>query len=192
MTAEAETEQMERLLLRQHRSERLLATLAPFARVMVVSHVNPDPDALASMFGLKALLAHCQPDKEVVLTVDGMIARAENRVMVESIPIPLVPVETVPITPGTAVVMVDTQPHTGRRASEDARPHVVLDHHETGGSADRRPVPRHPPPHRGHQHDGDRLPARAERRRPAPAGDGAALRDRVGVLGLPPRGRPAR
>ena len=35
-----------------------------------------------------------------MLTVDGMIARAENRVMVESIPIPLVPVESVPITPG--------------------------------------------------------------------------------------------
>ena len=43
-------------LTRSSRSERLLATLAPFPRVMVVSHVNPDPDALASMFGLKALV----------------------------------------------------------------------------------------------------------------------------------------
>jgi nanoRNase/pAp phosphatase (c-di-AMP/oligoRNAs hydrolase) len=85
------------------------------------------------MLGLKTLLAHCQPKKEVVLTVDGMIARAENRVMVESIPIPLEPVEAVPLTPGTAVVMVDSQPYTGRRASEDARPQVVIDHHETGG-----------------------------------------------------------
>src|SRR3954470_19643818 len=100
--------------VRQQRSERFLATLAPFSRVVMVSHVNPDPDALASMLGLKALIEHCQPDKNVLLTVDGMIARAENRVMVESIPIPLVPVETVPLAPGTAVVMVDTQPHTGR------------------------------------------------------------------------------
>src|SRR3954447_1849652 len=130
MMADSETD---RLLLRQHRSERLLATLAPFSRVVMVSHVNPDPDALASMLGLKALIEHCQPDKDVVLTVDGMIARAENRVMVESIPIPLVPVETVPLAPGTAVVMVDTQPYTGRRASEAARPQVVIDHHETGG-----------------------------------------------------------
>jgi nanoRNase/pAp phosphatase (c-di-AMP/oligoRNAs hydrolase) len=133
MAAEVDIEQKDRLLLRQHRSERLLATLTPFARVMIVSHVNPDPDALASMLGLKALLAHCQPRKEVVLTVDGMIARAENRVMVESIPIPLEPVEAVPLTPATAVAMVDSQPHTGRRASEDVRPHVVIDHHETGG-----------------------------------------------------------
>jgi nanoRNase/pAp phosphatase (c-di-AMP/oligoRNAs hydrolase) len=133
MAAEVDIEQKDRLLLRQHRSERLLATLAPFSKVMLVSHVNPDPDALASMLGLKSLLAHCQPAKQVVLTVDGMIARAENRVMVESIPIPLEPVEGVPLTPSTAVVMVDSQPYTGRRASEAARPHVVIDHHETGG-----------------------------------------------------------
>jgi nanoRNase/pAp phosphatase (c-di-AMP/oligoRNAs hydrolase) len=35
--------------------------------------------------------------------------------------------------PDTAVVMVDTQPHTGRRYSEAAMPQVVIDHHETGG-----------------------------------------------------------
>jgi nanoRNase/pAp phosphatase (c-di-AMP/oligoRNAs hydrolase) len=53
--------------------------------------------------------------------------------MVDLIPIRLLPVETVHIDADTAVVMVDTQPHTGRRYSEAATPHVVLDHHETGG-----------------------------------------------------------
>ena len=123
----------EPLIARQHRSERLLATLAPFSRVVTVSHINPDPDALASMLGLQALIEHSQPGKPVILTVDGMIARAENRVMVESLSIPLVPVQEVEIDPKTAVVMVDTQPCTGRRASEDAMPQVVIDHHETGG-----------------------------------------------------------
>ena len=33
----------------------------------------------------------------------------------------------------TGVIMVDSQPHTGRRLSEAAAPHVVIDHHETGG-----------------------------------------------------------
>jgi nanoRNase/pAp phosphatase (c-di-AMP/oligoRNAs hydrolase) len=53
--------------------------------------------------------------------------------MVECLPIPLVPVMDAPIGPGTAVIMVDTQPHTGRRASEASMPQVVIDHHETGG-----------------------------------------------------------
>jgi nanoRNase/pAp phosphatase (c-di-AMP/oligoRNAs hydrolase) len=130
MTADDDPDQS---LARQQRSERLLATLAPFPRVVVVSHVNPDPDALASMLGLKALIDHCLPGASVTLTMDGMIARAENREMVELVPIPLVPVGSVVIDGGTAVVMVDSQPHTGRRASEAAVPRVVIDHHETGG-----------------------------------------------------------
>ncbi len=115
------------------RSERLLACLANFRRVVAVSHVNPDPDSLASMMGIKALVDNCLPGKPVILTVDGMIARSENRAMVDLIPIPLVPVETVDIGPESAVVMVDSQPYTGRRYSEAAMPQVVIDHHETGG-----------------------------------------------------------
>jgi len=130
MTAEIEPEA---ILARQQRSERLLATLAPFRKVVTVSHVNPDPDALASMLGLKALIEHCQPGKSVVLTYDGMIARAENQAMVDLIPVPVVPVADVPMDDATAVVMVDSQPHTGRRASESVVPQVVIDHHETGG-----------------------------------------------------------
>jgi nanoRNase/pAp phosphatase (c-di-AMP/oligoRNAs hydrolase) len=120
-------------LTRRIRSERLLSTLKAYARVVVVSHVNPDPDSLASMLGIKALVQGAWGAKPVILTMDGMIARLENRAMVDLIPIPLVPVESVNIDAGTAVVMVDTQPHTGRRFSEAAMPQVVIDHHETGG-----------------------------------------------------------
>jgi len=121
------------VLPRRHRSERLLATVAPFERVVLVSHLNPDPDALASMLGIQALLEHRFPDRPVVLTVDGMIARAENRSMVELLKIPLVPIASVIMSPETAIIMVDTQPRTGRRASEADTPHLVIDHHETGG-----------------------------------------------------------
>ncbi len=122
------------VLLRQHRSERFLTTLAPFRRVVLVSHINPDPDALASMLGLQALLQARQPNKPVILTVDGMIARAENRAMVELLDIPLVPVEQVVLGPDDALVMVDSQPGTGRHAAKVVRPVAVLDHHETGGT----------------------------------------------------------
>lgn len=118
------------------RSEQLLEVLRPYRSVALVSHVNPDPDALASMLGLEALLRHDRPDRPVTLTVDGMIARAENQAMVELLELDLVPVERVPMGPEVAVVMVDTQPHTGRRADESARPTAVLDHHETPGSLD--------------------------------------------------------
>jgi nanoRNase/pAp phosphatase (c-di-AMP/oligoRNAs hydrolase) len=131
MTADTETQP--HLLARQPRAERFLAALAPYQRVVVVSHVNPDPDALASMLGLKALIEHAQPGKPVTLTCDGMVARAENRAMVELVPIEVVPVENAAVDAQTAVVMVDSQPYTGRRASESATPVAVIDHHETGG-----------------------------------------------------------
>jgi nanoRNase/pAp phosphatase (c-di-AMP/oligoRNAs hydrolase) len=130
MMAESDAEPV---LLRQHRSERFLAAIAPYSRVVLVSHVNPDPDALASMLGLQTLVELRQPGKTVIMTVDGMIARAENRAMAELIPIPLTPIETVVFTPEDALVMVDSQPGTGRRASEAVTPTAVLDHHETGG-----------------------------------------------------------
>jgi nanoRNase/pAp phosphatase (c-di-AMP/oligoRNAs hydrolase) len=120
-------------VIRQPRSQQLLTAMRPFPYVVVVSHTNPDPDSLASMLGLKALFESSRPAQHVTLTVDGMIARAENRAMVELIPIPLVPVENVSFAPGTGVVMVDSQPRTGRRKSESAAPQVVIDHHETGG-----------------------------------------------------------
>ncbi|WP_165249946.1 DHH family phosphoesterase [Paludisphaera soli] len=121
---------------RRVRSDRLLSVLEPYARIVAVSHVNPDPDSLASMLGVRELVAKCQPGKPFIMTVDGMIARAENRAMVELIPIPLTPVKSVAIDRDTAVVMVDTQPHTGRRSSESATPTIVIDHHETGGDLD--------------------------------------------------------
>ncbi len=135
MTADPQTTETgpEPEITRRNRSDRLLEVLSGFARVVVVSHVNPDPDSLASMMGIRALVESAQPGKPVILTVDGMIARSENRAMVELIPIPLSPVETVNIDAGTAVVMVDTQPHTGRRYSESAMPQIVIDHHDTGG-----------------------------------------------------------
>jgi nanoRNase/pAp phosphatase (c-di-AMP/oligoRNAs hydrolase) len=123
-------------MVRLQRSERFLATLAPFASVVLVSHVNPDPDALASMLGLETLLARRQAGKPVTLTVDGIIARAENQAMVDLLQIPLVPITTLPIASNSAIVMVDSQPHTGRRASEAAMPQIVLDHHETPGRLD--------------------------------------------------------
>lgn len=119
--------------VRTWRSERFLDVLAPFRRVVLASHVNPDPDALASMLGLEALLAHHHPGKTVVMTLEGMVARAENQAMVELLQIPLVPIEQVEFDATTALVMVDTQPRTGRRSDEAVTPHVVLDHHETPG-----------------------------------------------------------
>jgi len=121
------------------RSDRFLAGLADFRSVTFISHVHPDPDSLGSMVGLAHLVQQCL-DKPTRLTRDGQIARAENRAMVEILDLDLTPVEEVQWDPGDAVVMVDSQPRTGRHSIDPSVPiYAVLDHHQTPGDLENIP-----------------------------------------------------
>src|SRR5262245_11085497 len=95
------------------RSDRFLGGLADFDAVTFVSHVQPDPDSLGSMLGLAHLVETCL-GKRTRLTRDGLISRAENRAMVQHLGIELEPIEEIVWTRGEALVMVDSQPNTGR------------------------------------------------------------------------------
>jgi nanoRNase/pAp phosphatase (c-di-AMP/oligoRNAs hydrolase) len=120
----------------QRRSDRFLNGLREARRVTFVSHVHPDPDSLGSMLGLAYLVETCL-DKPTRLTRDGLISRAENRVMVEVLDLDLVPIEDVDFEPGEVLVMVDSQPNTGRHTITPAVPlYAVLDHHDTPGDLD--------------------------------------------------------
>src|SRR5687768_5050388 len=92
------------------RSDRFLAGLSEFEFVTFVSHVNPDPDALASMLGLAYMVETCL-GKPTRLTRDGEIFRAENRAMVELLDIKLEPIDAVSWHDNEALVMVDSQPN---------------------------------------------------------------------------------
>src|SRR6185437_1079430 len=73
-------------------------------------------------------------NKPTLLTRDGLISRAENRAMVDLLDIDLCPVEKVSWHGGEAVVMVDSQPNTGRHTFDPTAPlYGVIDHHDTPG-----------------------------------------------------------
>ncbi len=110
-----------------------LAALQDASLVTFVSHVNPDPDSLGSMLGLAHLVEACL-GKPTRLTQDGLIARAENRAMVELLDIDLMPIEGIAWHEGEALVMVDSQPNTGRHTFDPNIPlTAVIDHHQTPG-----------------------------------------------------------
>ncbi len=116
------------------RSDRFLTQLSEYKRVSLVTHVNPDPDSLGSMMGL-AHLIEAKLGISTRLTRDGLISRAENRAMVELLDIELEPIEGITWEAGEAVVMVDSQPNTGRHHLGDDVPLVaVIDHHDTPGN----------------------------------------------------------
>ncbi len=110
-----------------------MAGLAEFNQVVFVSHVQPDPDSLGSMVGLSYLVETCL-GLPSVLTRDGQLFRAENRAMVESLGIALTPIEEVEWRRDQAVVMVDSQPKTGRHSfNGEVDLWGVIDHHQTPG-----------------------------------------------------------
>ena len=118
------------------RSDRFLAGLAEFRSVTFVSHVHPDPDSLGSMMGLAYLVETCLR-KPTRLTRDGLISRAENRAMVEMLSIKLEPIEELTWQEGDALVMVDSQPNTGRHNFDPTVPlYAIIDHHGTPGDVE--------------------------------------------------------
>jgi nanoRNase/pAp phosphatase (c-di-AMP/oligoRNAs hydrolase) len=88
------------------------------------------------MMGLAHLVETCL-DRPTRLTRDGLISRAENRAMVELLDLDLVPIEQLRWRTGDALVMVDSQPNTGRHNIDPTVPiYAVIDHHDTGGDVE--------------------------------------------------------
>ena len=129
----AESDGCTRLPTGSRRSDRFLVGLRDAERVVFVSHVNADPDSLGSMLGL-AHLVESRLSKSTVLTRDGMIGRPENRAMADLLHLDLIPIEEVDWQANDAVVMVDSQPNTGRHNFSESIPlYAVIDHHDTPG-----------------------------------------------------------
>ncbi|GIW80075.1 MAG: DHH family phosphoesterase [Gemmatales bacterium] len=117
----------------KRRSDQFLNGLTAYESVTLVSHVNPDPDSLASMLGL-AHLVERRLSLPTRMMCDGMISRAENRAMVELLDINLIPIEELERNDADALVMVDSQPKTGRHTFDPTHPlYAVIDHHDTPG-----------------------------------------------------------
>ncbi|MDP2471195.1 MAG: DHH family phosphoesterase [Candidatus Palauibacterales bacterium] len=98
-------------------------------RALVLTHDNPDPDAIASAAGLAFLIERIS-GIPVTVAFGGIIGRAENRSLMEELDVPFERLEGLEIEPGTAIALVDTQPGSGNNslpAGQAAT--VVLDHH---------------------------------------------------------------
>jgi len=109
--------------------EQLREMTADVKRALIVCHDYPDPDCLASAWGLSRLFGD-RFGVESDITFGGFIGRAGNRAMVELLRIALVPILQVEYDHYDFVVMVDTQPGTGNNAYAGERPvDLVIDHH---------------------------------------------------------------
>ena len=95
----------------------------------IIPHYNPDPDSLASSFGLYYLLNKVFNKKSRIL-YGGIIGRAENNMMINVLDIPIISLKDEDPLPDLPIILMDTQPNTGNNPlKSDNKPVIVFDHH---------------------------------------------------------------
>jgi nanoRNase/pAp phosphatase (c-di-AMP/oligoRNAs hydrolase) len=114
-------------------------------RWLVLTHDNPDPDALASAFILSRVLTS-RFKQRVTVAYGGLIGRAENREMVRLLNLKLSHVRNLSFKRYEHFALVDTQPRSGNnQLPPRVVPDIVIDHHpvrkntESGPFYDVRP-----------------------------------------------------
>jgi nanoRNase/pAp phosphatase (c-di-AMP/oligoRNAs hydrolase) len=106
--------------------KKLREIAAGSGSVQVVIYGNPDPDALASGWALKALLE--TEERPVDIRYTGTVGRPENASMIRQLRIPAEPVMKNGLRPEGLVAVVDAQPQFFKDF-ELSRCDIVIDHH---------------------------------------------------------------
>jgi nanoRNase/pAp phosphatase (c-di-AMP/oligoRNAs hydrolase) len=111
------------------RLRKLLSVAKSHKRALILTHDNPDPDAVASACGLAFLLdqaakVHAQA------AYGGIIGRAENKALLKVLHLPIVPIGKLDTRQFDLVCLVDTQPEVGNYSlATRSAPQLVIDHH---------------------------------------------------------------
>lgn len=115
----------------------LEAVIAPAQRILIVTHNDPDPDAIGSAVALRHLLSHWS-DAEVKIAYRGLIGRAENRALISYLGHPLQRLTRADSAPPVTIALVDSQPGAGNSPfGQDGDVAVVIDHHPRREESDR-------------------------------------------------------
>ncbi len=107
----------------------LMGRKSSSGRWLVLTHDNPDPDAISAAAVLSRLIRQVFK-RRVTTAYGGIIGRAENREMVRVLGIQLSHVRHLNWKHYKHYALVDTQPTTGNnQLPDDLRPTIVFDHH---------------------------------------------------------------
>jgi nanoRNase/pAp phosphatase (c-di-AMP/oligoRNAs hydrolase) len=112
------------------RSQRLIDILRGASEVLVMTHDNPDPDAIASGWGVCVLVQQTL-SAPTRLLAGGAITRAENRTLIDILKPPLQMIENWLPPENVPLVLVDT--HSPPRLAHVAAGQplaAVIDHHK--------------------------------------------------------------
>ena len=109
--------------------ESLLGAVKDVNRVLILTHNDPDPDAIAAAVALRHLLAE-KLQIESHIAYKGFIGRAENKALVDYLGHPLRHLAKIDMNRADAIALVDTQPGAGNSPLPRKKsPAIIIDHH---------------------------------------------------------------
>jgi nanoRNase/pAp phosphatase (c-di-AMP/oligoRNAs hydrolase) len=117
------------------RARKLLQLLDGKKRILVTTHVHPDPDALASSHALATLLRMKLPkDVDVVMSIKGQIGGGINEAFTKYANLKMMPWDDEAVKAYDAVILLDTQPGFAYSPlPAGVTPIAVVDHHRAPG-----------------------------------------------------------
>jgi nanoRNase/pAp phosphatase (c-di-AMP/oligoRNAs hydrolase) len=114
------------------RAKHLLKVLAGKKNILITTHKQPDPDAMASALALQALLHHKLPETQISVSIKGNVVGGMNSIFAQQTDLHLVPWSTQFLSDYDAIILVDTQPHFANSPlPPEYPPTVVIDHHRS-------------------------------------------------------------
>lgn len=114
-------------------SQRLHDLLAGWEGTLgIITHKNPDPDAIGSAMALAAIARRANPRKlSCRIFYEGIIGHQENRTMVNLLEIKMEKLDPQAIQDCTYLALVDCPgPGMNNTLSPRTRVHIIIDHHK--------------------------------------------------------------
>lgn len=109
--------------------ESLYGAVGDATSLLILTHNDPDPDAIASGVALQWLLKE-KLHLESWIAYRGIVGRAENKALVRQLGYPLRLLTETEVSDALPIALVDTQPGAGNNAlSDSANVVIVFDHH---------------------------------------------------------------
>jgi len=109
--------------------ERLGKVVEGRRELLIITHTHPDPDTIASAAALKFLVKQCYGVNSSI-AYSGIIARAENRAMVQKLNISLKEYNRIKLSRYDCIALVDSQPGAGNNVlTADSDCDIIIDHH---------------------------------------------------------------
>lgn len=130
VVARAAIEHLHRLE-KHHLSRDLFNLLASWSGSLgIVTHTNPDPDAIASAMALSAIAKEANPHLETHIFYDGIIGHQENRTLVNLLDIRMEKIRPEAITSCTHIALVDSKgPGVNNGLLHTVPVDIIIDHH---------------------------------------------------------------